>query len=106
MVPQLGQSGRPRNEALLQERLQPRALRALTEIKSSRLKPLPQKTIPWTGWHRCLGRPGDPGRALAPGLVQEAQELGARARILAEAAEHLRRHHAQDRKSTRLNSSH
>src|SRR3546814_2441103 len=73
MVPQLRQSGTPRNEALVQERLQPRALRALTEIKSSRLKPLPQKTIPWTGWHRCLGRPGDPGRALAPGLAQEAQ---------------------------------
>src|SRR3546814_17897521 len=88
------QSCTPRDEALLLERFQPRALPELNEMKSSRLKPLPQKTIPWTGWHRCLGRPGDPGRALAPGLVQEAQELGARARILAEAAEHLRRHHA------------
>src|SRR3546814_13732700 len=90
MVPQLRQSGTPRNEALLQERLQPRALRALTEIKSSRLKPPPQKTIPWTGWHRCLGRPGDPGRALAPGLVQEAQEPGARARLPAERREERR----------------
>src|SRR3546814_191625 len=88
------QSCTPRDEALLLERFQPRALPELNEMKSSRLKPLPQKPIPWTGWHRCLGRPGDPGRALAPGLVQEAQELGARARILAEAAEHLRRHHA------------
>src|SRR3546814_20807583 len=94
MVPQLRQSGTPRNEALLQERLQPRALRALTEIKSSRLQTLPQKTIPWTGWHRCFGRPGDPGRALAPGLVQAAQDLRARAGIPAEAAAHLLRHQA------------
>src|SRR5690606_30095498 len=33
-------------------------------------------------------------RVLAPGLVEEAQELGAGARVVAEAAEHLRGHHA------------
>src|SRR3546814_9093981 len=42
----------------------------------------------------CRSRGAVARSRLPPGLVQEAQELGARARILAEAAEHLRRHHA------------
>src|SRR3546814_2995615 len=42
----------------------------------------------------CRSRGAGARSRLPPGLVQEAQELGARARILAEAAEHLRRHHA------------